>query len=330
MKNSFVLTWLLVSFVGLSAQSINNPPPDATTGLKGIAQFAADNEATATKVMKSDDPRGSNDRTANNLRTATTQVSISGAAAPTANQFLKASNSTTAAWSGLASGDIPANAANTSGSAASLSSVLGSSAFPALTGDVTTSVGSVATTLAASIAGAHAFTGSLDKTGQASIVADSAGINSTETVIVKSAALLANRLVAGTVIRATLNGTCTSTAANVSTFAIRIGTAGTTADAIVFSGPTIAAATTGTSIPFSAVLEVTVRTTGAAATAMGTLKVYNAGATGISTVLTQVILPTMTTFNTTTANNIVSVTYKAAASTTTSTFKQAFIEVVNQ
>ena len=75
---------------------------------------------------------------------------------------------------------------------------------------------------------------------------------------------------------------------------------------------------------------MTVRTVGASATAMGNLTVFNAGATGISPVLTQVILPTMTTFNSTTASNIISATYKAAASTTTATFKEAFIEVVYQ
>jgi hypothetical protein len=161
-----------------------------------------------------------------------------------------------------------------------------------------------------------------------SIITNSGAINTTETIIVKSFPITANRLVAGTVIRATLVGTCTSTAANTSTFAIRIGTAGTTADAIVFSGVTATAATSGTAVPFRAVLEMTIKTIGAAATAQGTLTVENTGgtSTGISIIPVQVILPTMTTFNTTSAGNFISVTYKSAATTTTSTFVQAFLE----
>jgi hypothetical protein len=169
-----------------------------------------------------------------------------------------------------------------------------------------------------------------DKVGTASIITDSAGINTTETVVVKSGTLAANRLVAGTVIRAVLEGTCTASAANTSTFQIRIGTAGTTADTLVFSGVTAASAVTGTAVPFRAILELTVRTVGVSATATGFLTIQTTGgtATGISTIPVQVILPTMTAFNTTTASNIISATYKSAATTTTCTFKQAFIEVV--
>jgi hypothetical protein len=176
----------------------------------------------------------------------------------------------------------------------------------------------------------QAFQGRADKTGQASITADTAAINTTETVVVKSAAIPANRLAAGTVIRAIMEGTCTSTVGNASTFQIRIGTGGTTADTLVFTAATAAAATTGTSIPFHAELTLTVRTTGASATASGYLTLINQGVTGISTTATQVIKATMTTFNSTTASNIVDITYKSAATTTTSTFNNAFIEVVYQ
>ena len=179
-------------------------------------------------------------------------------------------------------------------------------------------------------AGAGTVSGSWDKAGTASITTDSAGINTTETVVVKSGVLSADRLVAGTVLRVVMLGTCTASAANTSTFQIRIGTAGSTADTLVFSGVTATSATTGTAIPFRAILELTVRTTGASATAMGFLTVETTGgtATGISIIPVQVILPTMTTFNTTTASNIISATYKSAATTTTCTFKEAFIEVV--
>lgn len=173
-------------------------------------------------------------------------------------------------------------------------------------------------------------TGPGNKTGQASIVADSAAINTTETLIVKGAAIQGGRLVVGSVIRVVMEGTCTSTVGNTSTFAIRIGTAGTTSDGIVFSGVTGVAATTGTANPFRAVLEMTIRTVGASATATGVLTLENNGVTGISVTNTNIILPTMSAFNSTTAANIISATYKSAATTTTSTFKQAFIEVVYQ
>ena len=170
-----------------------------------------------------------------------------------------------------------------------------------------------------------AVTGS---TENADIVTGSSGINTTETVIVKTAALAANRLAAGTTIRITWMGTCTSTAANVSTFAVRIGTAGTTSDGLMQSAATAVAATSGTAIPFKAVLEITIRTAGSSATSHGFLTLIQTGVTGIAAQTTQVILPTFTNFNSTTASNIISATYKSAASTTTCTFQDAIIEFI--
>lgn len=164
----------------------------------------------------------------------------------------------------------------------------------------------------------------------ASIVTASAGINTTETIIVKTPALPANRLVVGSVVRVTLIGSCTSTAANVSTFKIRIGTNGTTADGVMQSAATSVAATSGTNIPFKIVFEFIVRTTGASATSHGYCTLMNTAATGIIALAgaNAIILPTFTNFNTTTANNIISCTYVSAATTTTCTFQDAFIEIV--
>lgn len=162
--------------------------------------------------------------------------------------------------------------------------------------------------------------------GYASIIASSGAINTGETVIVQTSPLSANRLSVGSTVRATLFGTCTSSATNVSTFNLYIGTAGTTGDTKVLTAATGAAAASGTSIVFKAVLEMVMQTVGSAASVVGTLTLYNAGATGISTVLTQVITATPATFNSTVEANIVSVSYLAAATTTTSTFTQAYIE----
>jgi hypothetical protein len=164
--------------------------------------------------------------------------------------------------------------------------------------------------------------------GQASITSASGAINNTETLIIKTSALAASRLQVGSVIRITLMGTCTSSAANVSTFKIRIGTAGTTSDGVVASAATSVAATTGTAVPFRMVFELTVTATGASAANTGYCTLENTGTTGISAQTTQIILPTFTTFNSTTANNIISCTYVAAAATTTSTFQNAYMEIV--
>ena len=160
-------------------------------------------------------------------------------------------------------------------------------------------------------------------------VAASGAINTTETIIVgglNQVRIKANQLKVGTVIRVTLQGTCTSTAANASTWRIRFGTNGTTADTAVFTAANSVAATSGTAIPFEATLVLTVRTIGASGTLSGYLKLVNTGVTGISAVTAQVVQATVASINTT-VDSWLSVTYQAAATTTTSTFQNAFIEV---
>jgi hypothetical protein len=179
-------------------------------------------------------------------------------------------------------------------------------------------------------ASAQQTIGANNKVGQADIVADSGAINTTETIIVKTATLPANRLIAGTHIRATLTGTCTSSAANTTTITGRMGTNGTTADTAIFTAVMGAAATTGTAIPFWLTVDCTVRTVGASGTGFCTVKLENNGVTGISTSTLQIVMPTMSAFNTTTAGNILSFSDKSAGTTTTSTFKQGVIEFVYQ
>lgn len=164
----------------------------------------------------------------------------------------------------------------------------------------------------------------------AAIVANSAAINTTETIIVgglNSFRVKANQLKVGSVIQATLQGTCTSTVANASTWRIRIGTAGTTSDGAVFTAANSVAAASGTNIPFVATLVMTVRTLGAAATLSGYLTLQNTGVTGISAVTLQTVAATVAAFNST-VDNWMSFTYVAAAATTTSTFQNAFVQVV--
>lgn len=179
----------------------------------------------------------------------------------------------------------------------------------------------------------------LDDTGQvrvighnalASIVATSGAINTTETIIVgglNNIRIKANSLKVGTLLRFTLQGTCTSTAANASTWKLRFGTAGTTSDAAIVTAANSVAAASGTNIPFVAELVMTVRTIGAAATCSGYLRLINTGVTGISAVESQTVAATVAAFDTT-VDNWIEATYVAAATTTTSTFQNAFAEMV--
>lgn len=179
----------------------------------------------------------------------------------------------------------------------------------------------------------------IDDTGQirilgqdalASIVATSGAINTSETIIVGGLNVIrlkANSLKVGSVISATLQGTCTSSAANASTWRLRIGTAGTTADGAVFTAANSVAAASGTNIPFVAQLTMTVRTIGAAATLSGYLELRNTGVTGISAVTVQTVAATVAAFNST-VDNWLSATYVAAAATTTSTFQNAFVQLI--
>jgi len=242
-------------------------------------------------------------------------LTLSAFASQTQKTFLAAPSGANGAptFRVIAAADVPTLNQNTTGTAAGL------------TGTPNISVG----TLAAS--GSATFSANADKVGQGVIVADTASINTTETVVVQSAALAASRFQAGTVIRVTLYGACTTTAGNTTTFKIRIGTAGTTSDTSVFSYTTSAAGTTGTAIPFKVTLETTIRTTGSAATSFGNIEILTKVNTGI---VTQLSLPDSAgaggTFNTATAGLIISATCSTAATTTSHTFHQAFIEIVNQ
>lgn len=155
-------------------------------------------------------------------------------------------------------------------------------------------------------------------------------IANTETIVAKTAtAMPASRLQAGTVIQAVFMGTCTSAAASAGTFAIRYGTAGTTSDGVLFSASPVASSGSGTSIGFVAILTVTIRTSGAAATSEGTLTVINTGATGITNVATQNVFGAGTAINTTTASTFLDATYISGSASITSTFQQAYITVAN-
>jgi hypothetical protein len=136
----------------------------------------------------------------------------------------------------------------------------------------------------------------------ASITAGTAAIAATDTKILSSPVMPANRLVAGTAIRVTVIGTDTSTAAAAPVLVLRYGTAGTTSDDTLAIVTFANAPTSGNGIPFKITLDVTVRTSGASGTAYGVGSIVNQGTTGISSTATQVVLATTKALNTITAS----------------------------
>lgn len=163
----------------------------------------------------------------------------------------------------------------------------------------------------------------VDTTGLAALSAATAGINSTETVVL-SATLAANTLKVGSTFRPYASGVCTSSAANASNFRVRIGTAGTSADAIA-AVVTPTAAATGTAIPFSIDFLVNVRSIGSGGTIIGSGNLTNNGVTGVSAAASVVGQVTTAVTVNTTVQNIIQISYVAAAATTTCTFHNAAI-----
>lgn len=161
----------------------------------------------------------------------------------------------------------------------------------------------------------------------ASITAASAGINNTETSVVQLT-IPANYIGgAGKTFLLTAFGVCTSSAANASNFRARIGTAGTSADnAAAVITPTAAAS--GTAIPFGLWMLVSVRSVGSGGSIIGGGTLNNNGVTGVSAAAVVSASLTATVSLNTTVQNILQLSYVAAASTTTCTFHGAVIQEV--
>jgi hypothetical protein len=159
--------------------------------------------------------------------------------------------------------------------------------------------------------------------GVAAITSATPGINTPETTVV-SYAVPANTIVAGTTYRLVAYGTCTSSAANVSSSRIRLGTTGTPSDTAL-AVLALTAATSGTNVNFRVEFIVTFQSTTVAEV---TAVLNNNGSTGIYTAQQAIMNPANATGLTTTANEILQFSYGSAATTTTSTFYTATIELV--
>jgi hypothetical protein len=173
------------------------------------------------------------------------------------------------------------------------------------------------------------------------MTAATAAINTAETVLINvplviPSTYLNNTLLGtlnvGSLIRATVIGTCTSSNADVSTFTLRMGTAGTTSDASIATW-VVTSSGGGTNQPFRVVIEITIRTLGSSGTGYGLMTVTSTGAaTGVSTGIqafpvTNVNSAAALSAVPTTTATYLDITYVSAASTTTCTFQEAYVEI---
>jgi len=154
----------------------------------------------------------------------------------------------------------------------------------------------------------------------------------TDTIITNGTTALqlsANEPTAGTEIRFSLAGTSTTTAAGSQVFTVRYGTAGTTADTAIATC-TIAAATSGSAVPFYLDLVLTVRTVGASGTLYGVGSLVNQGTTGIYTLATGVFILAGALVMNTTATGYLNLSYNSGNASTAATFQNVITKVLKQ
>jgi hypothetical protein len=169
-------------------------------------------------------------------------------------------------------------------------------------------------------------------------VATSAAINTTETLLLASplripstdfGQTILGTLQVGTLVRWTIQGTCTDTVANTSTFGVRMGILGTVAgDTLVATFVTSVSGSAGTSVPFTAVISLTVQTLTATGTGTGQL-VINSPATGIigAAISFNVGSAAAITALPTTTATFIDLTLITAATTTTNTIQSVQCEI---
>lgn len=122
-----------------------------------------------------------------------------------------------------------------------------------------------------------------------------------------------------------IHGTSAAAGTAANTIAVRYGVNGTTADAVVATANTTVG--TAATSEYTIEIELTIRTIGAAATAVCRIQVTNSGTTGFINTTTNVLNGTMSTFNTTTARPFFSVSLQTGASKT-ATIRQCTVECV--
>jgi hypothetical protein len=171
--------------------------------------------------------------------------------------------------------------------------------------------------------------------GAAALNATTAAINTTQTLVGSTSAswlflgpTLFGMNFPAKVIRYTVYGTCTSTAASTSSIRLHFDPDPTLLTGNFYTA-TVTSATTGTNVPFKVVFEVSVRSTTASATApfVVTGELFNNGTTGISTTAIQLFAPTTGTIDTT-SSSYFAISYQSSTVNTTCTFQNMTIEVI--
>jgi hypothetical protein len=131
----------------------------------------------------------------------------------------------------------------------------------------------------------------------------------------------------GTALKWTICGSAAAVGVAANVFNVKVGTAGTTADANIQTFTSTIG--TAAASEWRATIEVTIRTLGAAATNVGECTIINsAAAAGFINLATNVLAGTAATFNSTTAQQFINVTLTTGAAKT-ATIKQCFAEVIH-
>lgn len=166
--------------------------------------------------------------------------------------------------------------------------------------------------------------------GASGAIVAAAAIANTDTIVKRSVnKIAASTLSAGDTFRFNIAGSCAAGGADVGIFRVRWGTAGTTADTDIQSFSITAAAGTAA---FNAQIVVVVRAVVAGvggSTCSGSISIVNASATvGIKAINAFSLAGSATTFDSTTADNYISLSYISGNAGTTTTFEQCTIEHV--
>jgi len=162
--------------------------------------------------------------------------------------------------------------------------------------------------------------------------AATSAINTTETIIAGGAtaqgtAFSANTFSVSSTVRITVEGSCNSSHADVQTFSLHFGISGNATDTLIGSA-TVTSAGFSTEL-FEVTIQITFVTIGASGSIIGYMKWIDNSMSGFNGNSTGVKALTVAAPNTTTAN-FFTLTYQSAASTTSTTFNHAVIEIIKQ
>lgn len=168
-----------------------------------------------------------------------------------------------------------------------------------------------------------------DKLGDTSLATATGAISNTETIVLNTIPFPANRLVSNTHVQIQVFGTCTSTGGN-GIVSVKLGTTATPADGTIATF-TSTGSGSGTNQPFSFTVDLFIHTVGASATCTAYISFVAKANIGISNGGPNFTNPmTCSTFNTTTANNILSLTFTTSAATMSAIFADGHIRFLDK